>query len=630
MADVRCHILPVQEGHAGRALGQPPNRPDCDDLHNQTAAGPATTDLNFHGGPVIAATQHTFYFLNCPSSCFSDWGIPFKFLTDLFIGLDIPFVHVSDQYVGVTASGRYLTSGSGVQLTGTQPHTLTDSQLRALIMIGVKFQFPNGGGGGYNRMYSFFLPQGQDLCFDNSTSCYCPDNNCNGGTFAFCAYHGSFNSTDAVGAPIHIIYQAQPYLNVPGCQVTNGPNGSLIDSTNNVLSHEIFETITDPDLNAWWRTSDGSEIGDICNFNLTNPILFNGNSYTIQKEYSNQAHQCVSSSLPLLAAYARHSDFNGDGKADVLWRNVDGTVAIWEMSGGTILSSVGGEVVPNGWQIVGTGDFDGDGKSDIVWRCSDTTSASCPVGQVAIWLMNTDGSIKQSVGGEVVPDVWQIVGTGDFDGDGKSDIVWRCADATSASCPVGQVAIWLMNANGSIKQAVGGQVVSNGWQIYGVSDFDGDGKSDILWRCTDSMSSACANGEVAIWLMNSDGSIKQSIGGETASPGWQIYGTGDFDGDGKRDILWRCLDSTSSACGYGEVAIWLMNADGSIKQSVGGQIVPTGWTIAGTGDFDADGITDILWQNTNGTVAIWLMNANGTFKQSVGGQVVGNSWALIE
>ena len=291
MTNHRCHIFPVQEGFGARARGEPPIRPDCESSHGQAIRNFAPTDLSFHGGPVIINAQQSFIFLNCSLSC---WGNPFEFLSDLFIGVNIPFIHIVDQYVNSTASGRYISGDVAIELNGTQPHTLTDSQLRALVMKGVKFAFSQGGGGGYSRMYSIFLPQGLNLCFDNSKSCYCPDNNCNGGSFAFCAYHGSFDTTDAVGNPIHVIYQAQPYDDVPGCQVTNGPNGSLIDSTDNVLSHEIFETITDPDLNAWWRNSDEFEIGDICAWNLANPILLNGDSYAIQKEYSNEDHQCVS------------------------------------------------------------------------------------------------------------------------------------------------------------------------------------------------------------------------------------------------------------------------------------------------------------------------------------------------
>jgi hypothetical protein len=291
MTNHRCHVFPIQEGHGARARGEPPIRPDCDYRHEPAAKNFAPTDLSFHGGPVIATAQHSFIFLNCSLSC---WGNPFEFLSDLFIGLNIPFIHVVDQYVNTIAAGRYTTNNIAIELNGTQPHTLSDSQLRALILQGVKFVFSQGGGGGHDRMYSIFLPQGQNLCFDgqNSNLCYCPDNNCNGGSFFFCAYHSSFDTTDAVGNPIHVIYQAMPYQDVPGCQVTNGPNGSHIDSTNNVLSHEIFETITDPDLNAWFIGD--SEIGDLCAWDLINPILLNSASYAIQKEYSNQAHQCVS------------------------------------------------------------------------------------------------------------------------------------------------------------------------------------------------------------------------------------------------------------------------------------------------------------------------------------------------
>ena len=34
----------------------------------------------------------------------------------------------------------------------------------------------------------------------------------------------------------------------------------------------------------------------------------------------------------------------------------------------------------------------------------------------------------------------------------------------------------------------------------------------------------------------------------------------------------------------------------------------TVWTMAGTGDFNGDGMSDILWQDNSGDIAVWLMN----------------------
>ena len=63
------------------------------------------------------------------------------------------------------------------------------------------------------------------------------------------------------------------------------------------------------------------------------------------------------------------SDFNGDGKSDILWQNDNGQVAIWELNGTTV---IGGGVVGNpgpSWEVIATGDFcDGDGRADILWQ----------------------------------------------------------------------------------------------------------------------------------------------------------------------------------------------------------------------------------------------------------------------
>ena len=74
--------------------------------------------------------------------------------------------------------------------------------------------------------------------------------------------------------------------------------------------------------------------------------------------------------------------------------------------------------VPRQWLIKGTGDFNGDGMSDILWQ--DTS------GNVAIWEMNGTSILNASSSFvATVPNPWSIQLTGDFNGDGKSDVLWQ-------------------------------------------------------------------------------------------------------------------------------------------------------------------------------------------------------------
>src|SRR5207249_2827271 len=107
-------------------------------------------------------------------------------------------------------------------------------------------------------------------------------------------------------------------------------------------------------------------------------------------------------------------------------------------------------------------------------------------------------------------------------------------------------------------------VSDNNWTIRGVGDFDGDGRADILWRNT-------VSGENAIWFINGT-TVASTALFQTVDPTWLIAGVGDYDGDGRADILWR-QPST------GQNAIWLMTG-ASMASSALIQAVPdTHWTI---------------------------------------------------
>jgi FG-GAP-like repeat/FG-GAP repeat len=108
-------------------------------------------------------------------------------------------------------------------------------------------------------------------------------------------------------------------------------------------------------------------------------------------------------------------DFDGDGKADLLWRDNLGNTAMWFMNGTQIASAASLGTIAR-WTVAAVADFNGDGKGDILWRDGS--------GNLAVWLMN-GANIVTAAGLGNVPSTWSIVGTGDFNGDGYTDLLWR-------------------------------------------------------------------------------------------------------------------------------------------------------------------------------------------------------------
>jgi hypothetical protein len=101
-------------------------------------------------------------------------------------------------------------------------------------------------------------------------------------------------------------------------------------------------------------------------------------------------------------------DFNGNGKADILFQKAGtGQVKIWEMDGTTLAhsSTVGSTSVNSGWTAIGTGDFNGDSKSDIIFQNTGT-------GQVKIWLMNGTTKLFGGAVGTSTGTAWHVIATG--------------------------------------------------------------------------------------------------------------------------------------------------------------------------------------------------------------------------
>ncbi|MBD2329048.1 Calx-beta domain-containing protein [Alkalinema sp. FACHB-956] len=278
-------------------------------------------------------------------------------------------------------------------------------------------------------------------------------------------------------------------------------------------------------------------------------------------------------------------DFTGDGRVDILWRQTQvGAVQVWAMNGTVVANGYGLLTIGNGdWVVESVGDLDGDKVTDIVWRNQLT-------GAMADWLIRPDatGIRLQPVDLLSVPDLsWKIAGIADFNGDLKSDILWR-------NYRTGENGIWIMNNGRFVSSTKLFRVPEAQWEIKGISDFNKDGSSDLLWQNQQTQ-------EVALWYMNRD-AYGVAVVLPNAPSGWSIAGLSDFGTDGNADILWR--DSKT-----GETYIWTVDSSTFNQAFNVFRIDDLSWKAELTGDFNGDGKVDIFWRNQRtGSSGFWIMN----------------------
>jgi hypothetical protein len=296
-------------------------------------------------------------------------------------------------------------------------------------------------------------------------------------------------------------------------------------------------------------------------------------------------------------------DFNGDGRSDLIWRNDNGAFTNWlgQSNGGFVSNDSNAfSNLPTSWHVTGTGDFNGDGRDDVLWR-NDSGALTNWLGQASGGFVSNDVNALANL-----PTSWQVAGTGDFNSDGRDDVIWRRTD--------GAFTEWLGQANGGFvsNDANAWAVLPTSWQVDGTGDFNGDGNDDILWRRSD--------GAFTEWLGQDNGGFVSNDANafQNLPTSWQLAGTGDFNGDGRDDVAWRRTD--------GAFTVWLGQSNGGFVSNDANAwaTVPTSWQVAATGDYNGDGRDDIAWRNSNGTFTNWLGQANGGFISNDA-----NAWAVL-
>jgi hypothetical protein len=271
-----------------------------------------TAKLEYHGGPIMPSnTNYAFYWdpsgaPSYPAAYQSGLNTFFEDLAHDSGGLQ-NVDSVATQYNDSAGEFANYDSHFAGAILDTDPYPangcvraticLTDAQLRAELKSYIKAH-----GLPHDLTHEYFLltPPGVEDCFEASGV------ECSAGTTrpVYCAYHGFINVS--VGP---IVYANDPYVTgVEGCDDGEHPNNKPSDGAlQGGLSHEHNESITDPELNAWYA-SNGEENGDKCRtFNeateFGTPLgtapdgsrynqVINSDEYWYQQEWSNEGLQC--------------------------------------------------------------------------------------------------------------------------------------------------------------------------------------------------------------------------------------------------------------------------------------------------------------------------------------------------
>jgi hypothetical protein len=260
--------------------------------------------MTYHGGPVMPKnTNYTIYWKH-PKTKYAigyKGGIS-KYFKDIahdsgkLTNVESTYLQYGPSYV--SKFGGVITDKDPYPANGCTdaPICITDAQIRAEIQHVVEVL---GLPRDLEHEYFLLTSEGVESCF-NATSHQCSGNS---SSAVYCAFH---NYIPSAGGPI--VYANQPYVLNKVCdEPSHHPNGASDSALIGALSHEQGESVTDPELNAWYNEF-GEENGDICrhfepqrefgtplgtapNGSPYNQVI-NTRPYWYQQEWRNEGSEC--------------------------------------------------------------------------------------------------------------------------------------------------------------------------------------------------------------------------------------------------------------------------------------------------------------------------------------------------
>lgn len=241
-------------------------------------------------------------------------------------------------------------------------------------------------------------------------------------------------------------------------------------------------------------------------------------------------------------------------------------------------------------------DVDGDGDDDIVWN-----HVSASVNETVVGFASGDGtfSMGSPYTHSVQPtDGWSqyVVKVGDFDNDGQDDLAWGRANTTNTTY------IGLSNGNGAYTEMPVFTRGASGWggdYQFEVGNIDGMNGDDLIWNERTGLNRtyvSFSNGDGTYGVDNAEGTANMwHDHPETAWTGDEAFTVGDFDGNGRDDLIWYTIGTNHHHVYFAEsvsdIQGQIFNFRGRFNRNT------NGWSDYDVvvGDIDGNAGVDLVW-----------------------------------